>query len=160
MNIFWLDINPKQSVKYYVDKHVVKMITEYAQLLSTTCRVSGVDCGYKITHINHPCSIWCRASLTNWRALVMLTSYLHEEYQFRYCTNRIHKSFQLIRSLKKPDIPDIGLTIPPKVVPVKYVTDNVVLSYRNYYIGEKNHIASWTNREEPYWYNHNGILLK
>ena len=35
MNIFYLDHDPKICATYHNDKHVVKMIIEYAQLLST-----------------------------------------------------------------------------------------------------------------------------
>jgi hypothetical protein len=39
MNIFYLDHNPAQAAEWMVDKHVVKMILESAQLLSTAHRV-------------------------------------------------------------------------------------------------------------------------
>ncbi len=39
MNIFFLDSNPIKCAEYHVDKHVVKMIVETAQLLSTTHRI-------------------------------------------------------------------------------------------------------------------------
>jgi hypothetical protein len=39
MNIFYLDKDPKTCAQYHCDKHVVKMILEYAQLLSTAHRV-------------------------------------------------------------------------------------------------------------------------
>jgi hypothetical protein len=39
MNIFYLDPNPKICAEMHVDKHVCKMVIEYAQLLSTTHRV-------------------------------------------------------------------------------------------------------------------------
>ena len=38
MNIFYLHNNPKVCAEQHVDKHVVKMIVEYAQLLSTAHR--------------------------------------------------------------------------------------------------------------------------
>ena len=56
MNIFVLDENHSLNVSYYCDKHVVKMILEYAQILSTVVRESGIDSGYKSTHKNHPCT--------------------------------------------------------------------------------------------------------
>ena len=44
MNIFYLDENPKKCAKYHCDKHVVKMIIEYAQLLSTAHRLcDGIE---------------------------------------------------------------------------------------------------------------------
>jgi hypothetical protein len=39
MNIFYLDSNVTKCAEYHNDKHVVKMILEYAQLLSTAHRV-------------------------------------------------------------------------------------------------------------------------
>ena len=39
MNVFFLDRNPKLAAEYHLDKHVVKMIQEYAQLLSTAHRL-------------------------------------------------------------------------------------------------------------------------
>ena len=39
MNIFYLDNDPIKSAELHCDKHVVKMIIEYAQLMSTAHRV-------------------------------------------------------------------------------------------------------------------------
>lgn len=39
INIFYLDKNPTKAAEYHVDKHVVKMIQETAQLLSTAHRL-------------------------------------------------------------------------------------------------------------------------
>ena len=39
MNIFYLDREPKTCAEMHCDKHVVKMIIEYAQLLSTAHRL-------------------------------------------------------------------------------------------------------------------------
>jgi hypothetical protein len=44
MNIFALSYNPKEAAQFHCDKHVVKMITEYNQLLSTTQSVHGLKC--------------------------------------------------------------------------------------------------------------------
>jgi hypothetical protein len=46
MNIFYLDEDPKICAQYHCDKHVVKMIIEYAQLLSTAHRVLDGFEGY------------------------------------------------------------------------------------------------------------------
>lgn len=160
MNIFWLDSNPYTNMEYYIDKHVVKMITEYAQLLSSACRLSGVDCGYKLSHQNHPCAIWCRTSLTNWLVLRKMSEILHKEYQYRYGFSRIHKAYKVIYNLEFPNIPDIGFTPPPQCMPDKYKGPSTVIAYRNYYIGEKESFSSWKFRPEPPWFNHNGILIK
>lgn len=39
MNIFVLDLNPYQAARDHCDKHVVKMILEYGQMLSTSHRL-------------------------------------------------------------------------------------------------------------------------
>lgn len=39
MNIFYLDEDPNLAAQYQYDKHVIKMILETAQLLSTAHRV-------------------------------------------------------------------------------------------------------------------------
>ena len=39
MNIFYLHSDPRTCAEYHCDKHVVKMILEYAQLLSTAHRI-------------------------------------------------------------------------------------------------------------------------
>lgn len=51
MNIFYLSEDPKQAAEWMVDKHVVKMILETAQILSTAHRVldgQQVEVTYKI----------------------------------------------------------------------------------------------------------------
>ena len=82
MNIFFLDEDMQKCAEYHCDKHVVKMIVEYAQLMSTAHRViDGKEYEgrtrlnrrikrwlhpnkeleqilYKASHIKHPSGIW------------------------------------------------------------------------------------------------------
>lgn len=152
MNIFWLDKDLEKCVEYYMDKHVVKMITEYAQLLSSSSRLVDFPQGYKLTHAKHPCTLWVLQSTDNWLLLHNLTCKLHEEYQYRYGKHKIHKSYEMILTLNAPPLPKIGLTTPPLCMPDKYKCNNIIESYRNYYIGDKQHIAHWTGRNTPMWY--------
>ena len=75
MNIFKLDRNAKKAAEYHCDKHVVKMLIEYAQLMSTAHRVLDGDeesdkLGlYKTAYKNHPCTIWARETSGNYRWL-------------------------------------------------------------------------------------------
>ena len=112
MNIFFIDPNPTQAAEWMVDKHVVKMILESAQLLSTAHRIlDGVEYQgqsqsgrkarrwklldqrenvlYSATHINHPSAVWCRASVENYNWLVDHFYALMGEYTYRY--NKQHK---------------------------------------------------------------------
>lgn len=152
MNIFVLDTNIQLCAEYHVDKHVVKMILESAQLLSGAVRLSGIDAGYRLTHQNHPCSIWVRESLSNWIWLRDLTSALNEEYCFRYAKTVNHKSYDVVCGLPQPNIDDIGLTDFRLAMPDDYKSANAVDSYRKYYMNDKRAIAAWKNRTTPHWW--------
>lgn len=151
MNIFILDKDHAKNAEYHNDKHVVKMILEYAQLLSGAVRISGIDSGYKLTHQNHPCAIWARESLSNWMWLKSLSKALNQEYKFRYSKQINHKSYDKIESLPIPNIKDIGLTEFRLAMPNDVKVSDAVLSYRNYYRNYKQHIATWKNRNRPEW---------
>jgi hypothetical protein len=152
MNIFVLDEDIENCARYHVDKHVVKMILESAQLLSSAVRLSGIDAGYRLTHQNHPCSIWTRESLSNWFWLRDLTKALNDEYRFRYNKDINHKSYDIVRDLPQPNIDDIGLTPFRMAMPEEYQSGDVIESYRTYYKQDKRTIATWKNRELPYWW--------
>ena len=50
MNIFILDYNPTNCARMHADKHVVKMVLETAQILSTALHSLGVEhSGYRST---------------------------------------------------------------------------------------------------------------
>jgi hypothetical protein len=155
MNIFFLDENPTLSAQYHVDKHVVKMILETAQLLCsvhhTTDQVTD-QVPYKLSHKNHPCAVWARESLSNYLYLCELGLELGKEYTYRY--GKRHKSIEVIEwcIINKPNIPDIGFTKPAMAMPDEFKVDSVVESYRNYYMGAKSDLASWKNREKPFWF--------
>jgi hypothetical protein len=160
MNIFFLDENPKLSAQYHVDKHVVKMILEHSQILCSVHWVLGNEAPYKLSHKNHPCSIWARESLTNYLYLCELTLELGKEYTHRY--GKKHKSIDVINwcIVNKPNIPDIGFTKPAMAMPDEFKVDSVVESYRNYYMGAKISLASWKNREKPFWFGKKELDLQ
>lgn len=152
MNIFFLDKSPMFSAQYQCDKHVVKMILESAQLLSTVQRIYNChnDMLYKATHINHPCTQWVKSSYSNYVWLLIHFFYLNLEYNYRY--NKNHKSFSLFSLLSAipADLPKTPLQLNLKV------TDNdhpdIVQSYRNYYKNKSKTIKmNWTNRKIPWF---------
>ena len=164
------------------DKHCVKMILEYAQLLSTAHRVlDGIQVVglsksgrkqtryeisdnrdgilYSATHINHPSAIWVRQSIPNYIWLAELLEMLCIEYTYRY--DRVHKveSSGLMQTLKNSfpeNIPSGKWSEPTPAMPddVKVKNDSIS-SYRNYYIKNKTHLAKWKNRNVPEWFNAN-----
>jgi hypothetical protein len=159
MNIFFLDDDIKKCAQYHVDKHVVKMILETAQLLCGVHHVTAHDTAhdtahvpYKLSHKNHPCSIWSRKSLSNYLYLCELGLELCKEYTYRY--GKRHKSQDVIEwcLVNRPNIKDVGFTEPAKAMPDEYKVKSVVESYRNYYMGAKSGFAVWKNRERPFWF--------
>lgn len=155
MNIFFLDENPKLNAQYHNNSHCIKMILETAQLLCGVHHATGQvtdQVPYKLSHKNHPCAIWARESLSNYLYLCELGLELGKEYTHRY--GKRHKSIDVINwcIINKPNIPDIGFTTPAMAMPDEFKVDSVVESYRNYYMGAKSDLASWKNREKPFWF--------
>ena len=100
---------PKICAKQHVDKHVVKMILESAQMLCTTHHLhpnqkTNYVIPYKKSFVNHPCTKWVRSSITNYKWLVELTTALNGEYRYRYDKKVNHKSFDAINNI--PNFPD------------------------------------------------------
>ena len=116
MNIFYLSNDPKECAEMHLDKHCVKMILEYCQLLSTAHRVidgtqsiglsktgrkqvryvlpdDRESILYSATHINHPSAVWCRQSDSNYIWLHNLLVCLCEEYTYRY--GKVHSCARL-----------------------------------------------------------------
>lgn len=152
MNIFALDDSPILAAQYQVDKHVVKMVLETAQLLCTAHAVlDGTSPGYKPTHRNHPCSVWLRESVANYRWLHDHFGALCEEYTFRY--GRVHKSAALLPVLMSApsNIPLVKRTKFVLAMPGEYEVDCPIESYRNYYRHGKKDLHHWTRRSPPSW---------
>ena len=130
------------------------MILETSQLLCGVHHLSGSsEIPYKLSHKNHPCSIWARESLTNYLYLCELGLELCKEYTYRY--GRKHKCEDILDWCisHKPNLADIGLTDFPLAMPQEYKVDSAVQSYRNYYIGAKKDFCKWTNRNVPNWFS-------
>jgi hypothetical protein len=177
MNIFVLSNDVNECAEWAVDRHVVKMILEYSQLLSTAHRVldgteytdktaSGRNVKrwrlsdhrqsvlYSATHINHPCAVWTRESNNNYNWLYCLLDAYLKEYTHRY--GKIHKIqrdglFDMLSTL--PDNIPIGYkTSCPEAMPDEYKdSKSVVKSYRNYYKFGKKHLHKYTKRQPPQW---------
>lgn len=153
-----LDYAVTSCAEYHCDKHVVKMMVEYAQLLSTAHRVvdnlpdDNVDF-YKIAHKNHPSAVWVRDSIENYNWLYLLWVELAKEYTKRY--GKEHTSYVKLKdALSKPpkNIPKTAMTQLPQCMPDKYKDSSPVLAYRYYYYGEKREFATWKSKM-PEWFN-------
>ena len=176
MNIFYIDKDPVQAAQWMVDKHVVKMILESAQLLSTAHRLldgeqimgktktgrnakrwilgdSREPVIYQATHINHPSAVWCRQSVENYNWLADHLHALLQEYTYRY--NKKHKvegdlSYMLMSPPKNLQAWD--MTPMPSAMADEYkISDDPIVNYRNYYKVGKARMHSWKNRQPPEW---------
>lgn len=178
MNVFLLSLNPKENVKYYCDKHVVKMIVESTQLLCASSfrsysnisifdtkdekdmrlwnewNISNNFMGYLPSHLKHPCTLWLIESLDNWLYLKDLAYCLINEWCYRYRHSPLeHPCKKVLDNLAEPKLPALGLTEPPQCMPEKYkISNDVIMAYRNYYIGEKWKFVKWTKRGIPDWW--------
>jgi hypothetical protein len=175
MNIFYLDPNPRTCAEMHNDKHVVKMILEYAQLLSTAHRVLDGDVIvglsktgrkqtryvlpdsrdallYSATHLNHPSAVWARKSNLNYDWLYVMFVELMNEYTYRY--GKVHATDRLKLALSRApsNIPKGEFTPPTPAMPDEFKVSDVAESYHKYYIGSKRVMSRWTDRPMPKWF--------
>jgi Pyrimidine dimer DNA glycosylase len=155
MNIFAVSENTSKCAQYHVNKHVIKMQVESAQLLSTASYISlGRPDNwkfYKPTHENHPCAIWVRESMDNWEWLYDLAHKLQDEWRFRWSHDKNHKSISIIKHLPIPKIDRLGLTEFAQAVGNRKIENKPIDAYRCYYANDKIHIHDWGIRGTPYW---------
>jgi len=155
MNIFYLDKDPEIAAQMHCNKHVVKMILESAQMLSTAHRVLDGDehannVGmYKMAHRNHPSSIWTRSSDLHYDWLWKLCDALLKEYTYRY--DKHHATERLLDLLwKRPrNLPFADFTPPPQCMPDYCKAEDTVSAYHKYYIMEKSDFATRKRRDKP-----------
>jgi len=163
----------------HVDKHVVKMIIEYAQLMSTAHRLLDGSMYIDITangrsikrwklddevteriimkasHINHPSAIWTRSNYQNYVWLHKLWYYLCKEYTYRY--SKVHsvetRMKDVLYTPPKNIIKSEFYPPTPAMPDIYKVNQDSITSYRKYYKIGKEHLANWKLREIPNWWS-------
>jgi len=181
MNIFVLDRDPVLAAQLQCDKHVVKMIVESAQMLSTVHRYIDGDvylCPsksglrevknwrhpdpeldrilYRVVHLKHPCTAWTAQTSCNYEWHFKHFVALCDEYTHRY--SRVHETEKKLKEIlrKHPK----GLTakgLTPFALAMKAnpecMLDDPVESYRAFYKTKLARFSmKWTNREIPEWF--------
>jgi hypothetical protein len=157
MNIFYLHPDPVMCAQYHGNKHVVKMISEYTQILSTAHHCSGTTLDValicKATHPNHPSNLWVRDSRANYLWLHKLLVALCAEYTHRYGKYHLYERDGRIALLAKPprSLPNIPQTALRLAVPDHYKSLPPLKAYRAFYANEKyaKDILVWRNRKMP-----------
>lgn len=172
MNIFVLSEDPVEAAQFMCNKHVVKMIVETAQLLSTVYRLkqeerwpclSHKDADnfpklYRATHVGHPAVKWTMESAHNTDWLWQHQNALVAEYVKRY--RKFHKTQNVINEIELVRFGIWGVdgeaalhTPFVQCMPEKYRSSDAVTAYRTYYINEKAHFAKWAPKAQaPVWW--------
>lgn len=159
MNLFVPSPIIETSVEALDDKRVVKMVLETAQVLSTAIRVHDSETTmpvYKMTHKNHPVSIWVRTTSDNYKFTLDYFIKICNEYTYRF--GKIHKSESLL-----PYFVEFYKVLATSSTPVvqtpfanctEFKTDEVHTAYKktltNKWINDKI-TPRWTRRDKPIW---------
>jgi hypothetical protein len=151
MNIFILDADQFLSAQYHCDRHINSQLKEAVQILSTVCRLNGIEEGYHITHKNHPCTIWAGTNRSNFNWLKSFIFALNSEWKYRYGHERNHKSYEVGIHLSIPHLPNGRITPFVQAMPDDCKHPNAIEAYRNYYLKYKQHLWNWKNRPIPWW---------
>jgi|TARA_R110000744_G_scaffold35121_2_gene81564 hypothetical protein len=184
MNIFVLHSSPIKSAQLQCDKHVVKMIVESGQMLSTAHRIlDGTQCIrpsksgktkqkywehrnsnseavlYRAVHVGHPCTVWTMASMQNYIWHYDHFDALCVEYTYRY--GKIHATqsrLDDILSVPPANIPSIGLT--PFALAMaahpECIYKDPIQSYRAFYQTKQDRFKMvWSKRNVPSWFKSN-----
>ena len=155
MNYFYVEEDPTSAAQALCDKHVVKMILETAQMLSTAHRLTEspqADFVYKTTHANHPSTKWLRSSQIAYKHGLQHLCALFDEYRHRY--NKTHATERLLPYLSQvPEVlPDLPFVDPPQCMYDECRGSDTVEAYRSYYRVRRSEIdMRWTKREAPAW---------
>lgn len=159
MNVFYTNEDPIVCADEHCITHTNKMITEYAQLLSTTHRVlDGVPFRneknrleyrlegeydtnmYKATHVNHPSAQWVRESSGNYEWLLTVLMQLCENY-------RLHKGkpqkvewcalpwlMELPRNIQTGSFTEPPVCAPDRIVDIYDQCKSVTWAYKHFIV--------------------------
>lgn len=124
--------------------------------------------------LNHPSTVWARQSYANWNWLYEHGLALCDEYTYRY--EKTHGTLQRILDCIPyfdllPNHPFPMMRLQPVTIAMdeQYRIpnqmeipnwDNVVASYRNYYLEGKWRIAEWSKNRRPEWFPANHYAKK
>lgn len=157
MNIFVTDLDPEKSAIVLDDIRANKLVLESAQMLSTAVRWwAEPKCTtkvYRMTHVNHPCSVWTRHSLENFTWL-----YNHALALMSVLGGYHHKSYPIIKAsmeIAETSLPRRGQTkfancARNNSLDLDFTFLSVPDSYRNYLVSrwETDTIKlTWKNRQ-------------
>jgi hypothetical protein len=126
------------------------MILEAVQVLCAVNHKNKMPAQYRLTHANHPCTIWAGLTIQNYLYVMGYASFLNKEAKRRYNRKTDHKSIDVMYALGFPGLPDTGLTAFAKCVADEFKSiKDPVEAYRAYY--KTKTFATWKYSEKPSW---------
>ena len=178
MNIFLFDpLNLENQAKAHPDKLLVKMKLESTQLLNNNLPQNKRF--WKITHINHPCSVWLRKSSENLSYGLKYLESLVREYECRYKKkSSYHEKISIFKEYINPDL-DLPIKYPIAINNswlYEFLQDQIINEfeyqmlldtklcspylaktlYTNYMLRAKTHYSEWRYSPPPtFWYSEN-----
>lgn len=163
MNIFILHRNPVIAARMLSErKHLNKMLLESVQMLALNSDYFDQGTPYKPTkrHLNHPCTIWARSDINHYEWLRVYAKELGNIYYNK--TGRNHKCAETLAEWFKPaneinyipgvlkdSLEDLEFVT---AMPNEFVQDDIIQSYRDYYMACKWHFVGWDTYEIPEWF--------
>lgn len=164
MNIFYLHPHPMVAAQMMCDAHVVKMITESAQMLNA---VSFKRTGkylpsfprFPLSVLSHPCTLWAEKNEHNTSWLARHMQALYSEYVYRYKKDS-DKFFEWYKEVFPFLVYHYDEHTPPALaMPDMFKIDgDPVQSYHNYYRFKSKSMPrfTYTIRTQPEWIEQNG----
>lgn len=174
MNIFCTSESALVSALWLDDIRARKMILENAQMLSACVHhyaryIPGyrADLFYKLTHSNHPCSLWIKESIQNTAWLILHSHYLNILYKiYSEKDHKSHNTIEVIEiflsnALDQGSLPEKFALSPmtpfANCTPFKHYLDtrSIHAKYQAYMIQkweEDEKSPTWYNRSMPKFY--------
>jgi hypothetical protein len=174
--IYVLDKDPAKCAQYYFNKHVNFKILEITDILYATCAISNHTAFDEAKHSGsnfikdylkdyprhkswiteggskgHPSFLWAKESIQNYRWLAELGYALCLEYSYRWQKKHKYEDYIIWLKNNEPQLPDIGLTQFPLVMPCRFKSEDPVESYRQFYMVDKQK-PNWGKRGKPDWF--------
>ena len=169
MNIFILDSHPVTAARYYPDKLCSKISLEICQMIAVTYSEEFFNWGtltkkdgtpYKLSHKNHPCTIWLREKHENLAWAITHGLALALEHRRRY--NTLPATYKTLLGAKKIFEKQTGKSLNTfrnvksftRAMPDEYKNDKditTVSAYRKYMHTKA--YAAWNKLNNvPFWW--------
>jgi hypothetical protein len=165
MQILALSSDPVKAAQYLMDTHLNSTIHEAAQMMSTVHWMTDCDWAetlyasgriYAPSHENHPCTRWIAGWRENLDWVRLFAIAADKERRYRFPNRQSHKSAVLIKRMFTPKLRNHACgNITNFVIGFRSASitkTDPIKAYRQYYMTKKRHLAKWTRRGKPWWW--------